>query len=71
MVEIFFVPLDRATTKEKDTVDSGFTDQLHSSSDKNDTADQSLTSHIGTALYVAPEINNASSKSMYNQVNMI
>ncbi|XP_034249523.1 eIF-2-alpha kinase GCN2 isoform X2 [Thrips palmi] len=59
--------LPRAATKEKDVVDTCLIDQLYISSDRNDTADQSLTSHIGTALYVAPEVNNASSKAMYNQ----
>lgn len=60
----------RVATKEKDSVDPCIIDQLHLYSDRNDTADQSLTSHIGTALYVAPEVNNASSKAMYNQVNL-
>lgn len=59
--------LPRAANKEKDTVETFFTDQLNINSDKTDNADQSLTGHIGTALYVAPEVNNASSKAMYNQ----
>ncbi|KAJ1529287.1 hypothetical protein ONE63_006085 [Megalurothrips usitatus] len=60
--------LPRNATKEKDPSEIPMIEQFHLSSDRHDSAvDQSLTSHIGTALYVAPEVNNTSSKAMYNQ----
>lgn len=59
--------LPRVATKEKDTLEVSHIEQFHINSDRYDSNDQSLTSHIGTALYVAPEVNNSLSKAMYNQ----
>lgn len=36
-----------------------------------ETGDGSLTGHVGTALYVAPELTMSGSKEVYNQVKKV
>jgi hypothetical protein len=50
----------------KDHTADGMVTDTHSFS--QEIGDGSLTGHVGTALYVAPELTTSGSKEVYNQV---